>query len=81
MKLANLLPLLLSQPAKKELVDPQHHQMAQQQQIVMQVPVLKKLLDGIKAAISQQIKQLCSSLICRLACQQHPAHCQSKGIV
>ena len=50
-------------------------------QEVMQVPVLKKLLNGIKAAIPQQIKQLCSSLICRLACQQHPAHCQGKGII
>lgn len=48
---------------------------------VMQVPVLEELLNGIEAAISQQVKQLSSSLICRSACQQHPAHCQDKGII
>ena len=43
--------------------------------------MLKQLLNGIKAAITQQVKQLCSCFISRLAGQQDLADSQGKRII
>ena len=43
--------------------------------------MLKQLLDSIKAAVAQQVKQLCSCFISRLAGKQDPADSQGKCII
>ena len=43
--------------------------------------MLKQLLNGIKAAITQQVKQLCSCFISRRAGKQDSADSQGKCVI
>jgi hypothetical protein len=43
--------------------------------------MLKQLLNSVEAAVTQQVKQLCSCFISRLAGQQDSADSQGKCII